>query len=316
MRTLDPQLLEQTSTGYDLGAIQQCWPATRGIENSNFFLACVHDGIEREYVLTIIEQPPSSGASLVPLLDACAAAGLPVPAPVRNREGTSHMTLDGKPAMLCPRLPGRHVLNPTRAQVASIGRFLGRLHRVTQALDLALPPYPRDLDWLKDRLALCQPYLSYLSQDLMHDVLCEVESLLGRHDVERLPAGVIHGDLFRDNALFNALGLTGVLDFHHASRGFLIYDLAVAANDWCTQSDGSMDIDRLNALLRGYHGIRALAPAERCYFPLFARYAALAFWQSRLVVALDQRRGLAARANDPSVFERIVARHQDAVPSP
>lgn len=316
MRTLDPQLLEQISTGYDLGAIQQCWPATRGIENSNFFLACVHDGIEREYVLTIIEQPPSSGASLVPLLDACAAAGLPVPAPVRNREGTSHMTLDGKPAMLCPRLPGRHVLNPTRAQVASIGRFLGRLHRVTQALDLALPPYPRDLDWLKDRLALCQPYLSYLSQDLMHDVLCEVESLLGRHDVERLPAGVIHGDLFRDNALFNALGLTGVLDFHHASRGFLIYDLAVAANDWCTQSDGSMDIDRLNALLRGYHGIRALAPAERCYFPLFARYAALAFWQSRLVVALDQRRGLAARANDPSVFERIVARHQDAVPSP
>ena len=60
--------------------------------------------------------------------------------------------------------------------------------------------------------------------------------------------------MFRDNVLFTERGLTGVVDFHHAATGYLIYDLAVAANDWCNDYDGVLDADRTLALLRAYHG--------------------------------------------------------------
>ena len=45
--------------------------------------------------------------------------------------------------------------------------------------------------------------------------------------------GIIHGDLFRDNVLWDAGQIVAILDFEQASGGSLAYDLAVCINDWC-----------------------------------------------------------------------------------
>jgi homoserine kinase type II len=260
-------------------------------------------------VLTLLERPANAGPALVPLLDACVAAGLPVPAVLRDRGGQAFTALDGKPAMVCPRLPGRHVYNPTQRQVEALGRFLGHFHRATLAANLNLPGYPRDLEWLRRQAEACRGQLAYGAAVLMADTRRQLTHALARQDVALLPQGPIHGDLFRDNVLFNEWGLAGVLDFHHASQGYLIYDLAVAANDWCTEANGSLNPELTLALLRAYHGIRPIRREELWYFPVFALYAALTFWTSRLVVALDQRRGAAVRANNPDEFQRIVQHH-------
>lgn len=307
MQPLDEATLDLVAGTFDLGVIRMHWPATRGIENRNFFLSTTRAGIESEYVLTIMESPASSGSAVVPLLDACVAAGLPVPAAVRTREGANGIILAGKPAMVCPRLPGRHVVNPTITQVAAVGRFLARLHTCTSRMAPTLAPYPRTVEWLRTTANGCRGHLPWLSQRLLQDALDDVESLLRRTDIAALPTGAIHGDLFRDNVLFDRWGLSGVLDFHHAARGLLIYDLAVAANDWCAEPNGAMDSGRLQALLAGYHGIRPLHPQELWQLPPVMLYAGLAFWVSRLAVAIEQRRGRADRANDPRAFERVVA---------
>jgi homoserine kinase type II len=253
-----------------------------------------------------MERPANSGDVLVTLLDTCATHGLPVPAPLRTGAGAATLTLGDKPAMLCPRLPGRHVLIPTVAQVASLGRFIARLHAGAMTPG-GLPSYPRDRGWLERQAQAVLPNLPYLRQRLLLDALAEVSDLLGREDVARLPTGVIHGDLFRDNVLFNHLGLSGVLDFHHAAHGYRIYDLAVAANDWCVDSAGVVEPARLQALVSAYAALRPLEAAELWHLPMFMLYAGLAFWLSRLVVAFEHRQGRAYRAKDPEVFARIVA---------
>ncbi len=305
---LDVLDLEQTLAQYDVGELVRYWPAANGIENSNYFIRTLDDGREREFVLTIMEQPSNSGSAYVPLLDRCVRAGLPVAAVLRNDRGEAVDHHDGKLVLLSRRLPGRHVYNPTLKQVAALARFVARFHLATADWDHPVPDYPRTAPWLDQQAELVQGHLPWITRSLLTDSVREVGSLLGREDVAMLPKGIVHGDLFRDNVLFNERGLTGVLDFHHASRGYLLYDLAVAANDWCTDSTGLLNLDRTTELLRAYHRIRPLTGNEIRLFPAFALYAALAFWLSRLTVAVRRRRDV--RSNNPAEFERIVAQHK------
>ena len=306
---LDLLHLEALVDRYGVGELIRYWPAANGIENSNYFLATQKEGVERQYVLTVMEQPSNAGESLVPLLDSCVEAGLPVPVVVRDRDGGAYNQLDGKPMLLCQRLPGQHAYNPTTRQVEALGRFTARFHTATAGLAFPLPPYPRDAEWLDVKAQACVGRVGWAAGDLMQDTARRIARGLERQDVKRLPQGPIHGDLFRDNVLFSAQGLTGVLDFHHAATGYLVYDLAVAANDWCTDTQGAIDPERAMALLRSYHAIRPLQKQELWHFPLFCLYAALAFWLSRTTGALKGRGQSIARSKNPHEFQRIVAHH-------
>jgi homoserine kinase type II len=303
---LDVLDLEHAMASYDVGTLVRYWPAASGIENSNYFVRTQQHGREREFVLTILEQPSNAGPAYVPLIDLCVAAGLPVPRILRNRQGEPQGSLDGKRVILSDRLGGRHVYNPTRKQVAAVGRFMARFHLATGGWQHPVPEYPRTAPWIAHHAALARRHLDYPSASLLESAVQEVCSLLARQDVAALPRGLVHGDLFRDNVLFNERGLTGVLDFHHAARGPLLFDLAVAANDWCTDSSGVLDPERTLTLLRAYHGIRPLVSAEAIFFPAFTLYAALAFWLSRLVVAVERAGTRNKRFNNPLEFERIV----------
>ena len=133
-------------------------------------------------------------------------------------------------------------------------------------------------------------YLPFNELVLLRDASTKVASMLDRADVHALPHGIVHGDLFRDNALFNEHGLSGVLDFHHAAESYLLFDLAVVANDWCTDVRGVLNPERTTALLMAYHQVRRLTKRELWFLsPASQLYAALAFWLSRLVVQLPGR---------------------------
>lgn len=303
---LDPLRLETLLEEYDVGDLTRYSQAATGIENSNYFLNTAHHGREHQYVLTILEQPANAGAALVPLLDACIAAGLPVPRVIRTRSNAPMTRLDAKPALLCSRLGGWHAYNPTIRQIEALGRFIARFHRAARVTEL--PRYPRDEHWLETGINACHGRLPFASEAMMRDLQRSLRSALQRHDLQSLPRGPIHGDLFRDNVLFNEQGLTGVLDFHHAAEGYLVYDLAVAANDWCTDTQGVLDPERMLALLRAYHRLRPLRRQELWLLPVFALYAALAFWVSRSVVATGAGR-TGARTRNPEEFQRIAEQH-------
>ena len=309
MRTVNPlntETLKDLLARYDVGCLIDHQPASHGIENSNYFITALKDGARSQWVLTILEQPPHSGSSYVPLLDLCHEAGLPVAPVVRNVSGDAIESLDRKAAMLAPMLPGKHVDNPSVRQLEALGGFVAEFHRATRAPGFEVAPYPRDARWLRDRQARVRGQMPPADARLVSDAVERVVDLLGRKEVAGLPAGLVHGDLFRDNVLFDGSKLTGVVDFHHAARGYLVYDLAVAVNDWCSDRGGALDLERASSLVGAYHRGRPLDLLEVELFPGFLLYAALAFWLSRLTVALGTDGRSEARFKDPDEFKAIV----------
>jgi homoserine kinase type II len=96
----------------------------------------------------------------------------------------------------------------------------------------------------------------------------------------RATTGIIHGDLFRDNVLWVDHTIEAVLDFEQASAGSLVYDLAVAVNDWCWQDGPNASL--ATAMVHGYQDVRRLGPADLIALPIELRAAAWRFTITRL----------------------------------
>lgn len=288
---------------FDVGELIDCKAARHGIENANYFIKTHDDGRERNFVLTFMQQASNAGHLYTPMMQALYDNGLPVAPPLRRNTDAA------QPILLQQRLPGSHVVNPTQRQIRALGRFTARMHLCMAQAALSLPAFPRTPVWLLKTVDPWLAHVAYTDRVLLADSIDRVSAVLKRQDVAALPRGMIHADLFRDNVLFNERGITGVLDFHHAATGIWLFDLAVIANDWCTDAQGQLDPDRTHALLKSYHQIRPLQDQELWFFSSFSLYAALCFWISRLVVNLAAHKQQNLRTKNPAEFQRIVQQH-------
>ncbi|MCP5179993.1 MAG: homoserine kinase [Pseudomonadales bacterium] len=295
-----PNLLPSALAWYDTGQLLRYWPAAQGIENANYF---VHTG-QGDYVLTFLLRESYAGTAYFTILDRLYEAGLPVAPPLPARDGRLQVELDGVPVILQRRLPGSHVTIPTEGQLTALGRLLARVHQHTADLGTRVPLHPRGMMWLRDTAARVSGRLGFRAADLLESSLKSTHSLLRRHDVQELPQGVIHADVFRDNVLFRDNTLTGLVDFHQAARGYWIYDLAVAANDWCCDVNGQLNPDKALALLKGYHAQRPLTRSEIWLFSPFRVMAALSFWLSRLDTTLLANETI--RTKNPREMEQLL----------
>jgi homoserine kinase type II len=141
-----------------------------------------------------------------------------------------------------------------------------------------------------------------LTSDERGRLLAELD-FQSAQDYSGLPCGIIHADLFRDNVLWQDAGqLSGVLDFYFAGADCMLFDLAVAANDWCA------DDGQLAALIAGYSALRQLTPGEETAWLALRRAAALRFWLLRLDVRHHPRPGAVVTIKDPDHFGRLLQR--------
>lgn len=137
---------------------------------------------------------------------------------------------------LYTRLPGRSPKSASLRQLQSLARVLAKMHRCSQGLSA-----PQQLiDATKISASLNRLKQNRYSH---YTALRHLRFYSPQND------GLIHGDLFLDNALFNAHHV-GIIDFIDAGEGSFAFDLGVTALTWAYRGSTT---GRLRLFLQAYN---------------------------------------------------------------
>jgi homoserine kinase type II len=291
---------------YDIGELLSYKGIAEGVENSNFLL---HTG-KGHFFLTLYEKRVAKDdlPFFLGLMAHLAAHGIRCPQPVATRAGEVLGMLAGRPAAIIDFLEGMWPRRPTVAHCAAIGEALARLHlaggdfAMTRANALSVAGWRPLFDVAAARADQVQPGLrDFLGAELDH---------LEAGWPQDLPRGIIHADLFPDNALFLGEKLSGLIDFYFACNDLLSYDVAICLNAWCFEIDHSFNVTKARAFLGAYEKVRKLSEGERQALPLLARGAAMRFLLTRLVDWLNVPPGALVKPKDPLEYVRKLRFHQ------
>jgi homoserine kinase type II len=277
--------LGEVAAAFALGDVRAHRTIAAGTINSNFsietdqgrYFVRVNEGkaeVDVAWEARIVAALAENGVVTPPPLPA-ASDGKPY-APLANERG--------KWVSVFPWRGGVHLApgDVTPEAAGKLGAALAQLH----VAGLALPTSWRrgsiyDHEHLVGRYGR---FSTSVDPALAHAIAIIGEELTATSDAaatrRRATQGLIHGDLFRDNVLWDAGEITAILDFEQASGGSLAYDLAVCINDWCWT--GVPELGLARALLDGYQRVRPLTPGDREALPIEVRAAATRFTITRI----------------------------------
>src|SRR5262249_14672087 len=195
------------------------------------------------------------------LMEHLAKAGLSCPTPVHDLDGRILRTLAGRPAALVTFLEGVWIRRPKPRHCAAVGKALAGLHVAGRRFGLTRANGLGLAGW-RPLFGRFEARADEIVQGLGATIRQELD-FLETHWPTGLDQGIIHADLFPDNVFFLGDQLSGLIDFYFACNDALIYDVAIALNAWCFESDHAFNMTKGQALLKGYQGIRQIGAAER-----------------------------------------------------
>jgi homoserine kinase type II len=303
--------LAEFLSGYDIGGLLSYKGIAEGVENSNFLL---HTSAGY-FILTLYEKRVAKDdlPFFLGLMTHLARHGISCPQPLKNKSGEALGALAGRPAAIINFLEGVWPRKPNSAHCAGVGQALARMHLAGRDFGLSRANALSVSGW-RPLFGAAQPRADELQHGLCGFIAAELDHLESGIWPKNLPQGVIHADLFPDNAFFLGERLSGIIDFTFACNDFLAYDVAICLNAWCFEADHSFNVTKARAFLGAYGRERELSDAEQDALPLLARGAALRFLLTRLVDFLNVPKGALVRPKDPLEYARKL-RFQQSVHS-
>lgn len=281
--SLDGAEIAELASVFGLGLVRESRTVAAGTINTNFKLITERG----PFFLRINEGKTEADVAWeARLVTALAADGVATPAPLVARDGLPYARTSAhdKWASVFPWLHGEHIaapdITPARAEV--FGAALAQFHVAGLKLPAA---WGRTSVYDHHHLTLRFDRVAQLvDAELVSAiaVLREELAVAAAASAVRNAAthGMIHGDLFRDNVLWNGDSVAAILDFEQASSGSLAYDLGVGINDWCWTQGPRFDLAQ--ALVHGYQSVRELSAADRAAIPIEVRAAAARFTLTRI----------------------------------
>lgn len=290
--------LSQFLKHYDLGEATSFSGITEGVENSNYRLTTT----KGQYILTLYEKrvDPDDLPFFINLMTHMADHGINCPMPVADHDDLVLKNLNDRACAIFTFLDGTSNTTPPAARCYSAGQILAKMHLAGLEFD-GKRANALDHNAWSPLLADCGDGAPDLPSDIISKAQTRLDATLDAWP-KNLPSGVIHADLFPDNALFVGNDVTGIIDFYFACIDYLAYDLSIMMNAWCFEPDGSFNITKSRELIRGYQSVRPLSQDELDAIPVLCRGAAMRFFLTRLYDWINTPKDAQVRPHDPMAY--------------
>jgi len=294
---------------YSLGRLLSFEGIAAGIENSNFFI----DTEQGRFVLTVFERMNEQELPyFMRLMRHLAAKGLSCPDVMKRRDNSLLFDVqdegNAKWGCIVSCLSGKTLNNINDVQLYASGQALAQLHLAGESF-AEKRANPTGMDWLQEHVGKVVQGTSENYGDVAANLLREELESQRLYSWSGLPQGVIHGDLFADNILFDGDKVSGIIDFYYAHTAPWVMDIAITLNAQAVML-GDQDDSRIRLFLSGYESVRPLLDKEFQALPMLLRLGALRFWVSRLYDALFPRGGAMTQTKDPEEYRLKLLFHR------
>lgn len=262
--------IQSLAAQYRLGVISY-QPIEQGAGNSNYLIKS-RGG---QYILTIFEIDRLKVLNMCKVLLRLEKRAFSAPR-VRNLPNGDPLTNHhGKPVLVKPYINGEVVDDLDQGQLNQLGFTLAELHQISAPQGL-----PDQHGYMQKEVP---QVLKKRSDHSFARWLAGRYHQLIRQIPNQLPTGLIHGDLFLDNVLFDSKKFKAFLDFEDVCHYHRAFDIGMAIVGLCRENK-RINLGKARSVVRGYQSSRLLEGPERESLQMFTEFAAIVtsawrFWK-------------------------------------
>lgn len=281
---LMPLDIEKVLQYYNLGTLESATKASHGFVNETGFVKTTEGlFVMRRNQRRLSEETHRYRHNLIAWL---VENDFACPRFIPTRDGDTLLVLDGRTYEIMPFI-NAHDYDPNRPQqLSETGKILAQYHIAIEGFEPfsgeESPRYhPHDVMALSERL-LERDVMGDLYEDLLwYDLrAAKLRSILPDDVYNNLPHVVVHGDIHRDNFLFENDQAIALLDYDQATWDARITDLADAIVGFTTDCavqrfpmtwgvfKGPIEEDCATQLIEAYHACNPLTPSEIAALPM------------------------------------------------
>jgi homoserine kinase type II len=296
--TLSPTELDRIVSQYPIGTALKLEEIPGGFGNSNFKLTTT----EGEFLLKICDEKDSVELNMqIALLQHLHQHAYPTvyPIPTKDQKQLTHETFGS--VMLYPFLPGEQPQSSPDT-LAQLGEALAKLHCIPPIA--GLPRFAMGISQMTPFFKEVQG-TQFATHPFVESLKSQLESMEPQLNAS-LPMGLLHGDLFLDNTLFDGDQMVAILDFEEGCYDTLLIDVGMTLIGCCYTPQHRLNLEAAQRFLDAYNASRPLTENEWKYLDGFVHYAALsiAFWRFR---QFNIRRPDTHRAN---TYQEMITRSE------
>jgi len=267
--------IKKTLLHYNYGSYISHENISFGYANENFKVTTTTGNIL--FRLYKIQSEDSVRQELL-LMNALQNSGFPTAYPLVDNSGAYIRSINNHSCILSEFIEGIHPI-PNQYMAGEIGRAIGTLSVLPINEKYKRPNYIS----IEHCLTIIQefPKAKYQHPEIF-DYFKVQTTFLKNYISKELPMGIVHGDCFPDNTLFNDNKLIAIIDFEDFAFDTLLFDLGMSINGFCYK-DNMIQTDLMHELIKEYESVRKLNNKEKELLPYYIQWAAhgMIYWHLR-----------------------------------